>query len=218
MKVLISGTSKGMGRETAIKFLSEGHTVIGLDIIDSSISSKNYSHYIADVSVLDSLPDIEDVNILVNNAGVENSGRDIAVNLWGVINCTNKYALNNPNIRSVVNQSSSAASSGSDFPEYVASKGGVTAYTKWVAKEIAKYGATCNSISFGGVLTDINWSVINDPLYWDKIMDMTPLKKWATISEAADWIYFLSVVNKSATGQDFIVDNGEFYNHKFVWK
>lgn len=217
MKVLITGTSRGMGRETAIKFLNEGHEVIGLDISDPTITHSNYTHYTADVSNNDTLPDIKDVNILINNAGVENSTRDIEINLKGVMYCTVKYALNNPNIKAVVNQASSAASTGSDFGEYVASKGGVVAYTKWTAKEIAKYGATCNSISFGGVLTDLNWSVINDANSWKKIMKMTPMNKWATATEAADWIYFLSVVNKSCTAQDIVIDNGEMYNHQFIW-
>lgn len=217
MKVLITGASRGMGRETAIKFLNEGHQVIGLDISDPTIAHNNYIHYTADVSNNDTLPDIKDVNILINNAGVENSTRDIEINLKGVMYCTIKYALNNPNIKAVVNQASSAASTGSDFGEYVASKGGVVAYTKWTAKEIAKYGATCNSISFGGVLTDLNWSVINDANSWKKIMKMTPMNKWATATEAADWIYFLSVVNKSCTAQDIVIDNGEMYNHQFIW-
>lgn len=217
MKILITGTCRGMGRETAIKFLSEGHSVIGVDLCESTIAHENYIHYIADVADKEKLPEIKDVNILINNAGVENSSKDIEVNLIGVINCTTKYALENPNIKAVVNQASSAATTGSDFGEYVASKGGVVAYTKWTAKEVAKYGATCNSISFGGVLTDLNWSVINDAKSWKKIMSMTPMKKWATATEAADWIYFLSVVNKSATGQDIIIDNGEIWNHEFVW-
>lgn len=217
MRILITGTCRGMGRETAIKFLSEGHSVIGVDLCESTIAHENYIHYIADVADKEKLPEIKDINILINNAGVENSSKDIEVNLIGVINCTTKYALENPNIKAVVNQASSAATTGSDFGEYVASKGGVVAYTKWTAKEIAKYGATCNSISFGGVLTDLNWSVINDAKSWKKIMSMTPMKKWATATEAADWIYFLSVVNKSATGQDIIIDNGEIWNHEFVW-
>lgn len=218
MNVLITGTCRGMGRETAIKFLNEGHTVIGLDLYESTIAHYNYKHYICDVSNKDLLPEIKNINILINNAGVENSTKDIEVNLIGVINCTEKYALTNSDIKSVVNQASSAATTGSDFGEYVASKGGVLAYTKWTAKEIAKYGATCNSISFGGVLTDLNWSVINDAKSWKKIMSMTPMKKWATTSEAADWIYFLSVVNKSCTAQDIIIDNGEMYNHQFIWQ
>ena len=52
---------------------------------------------------------------------------------------------------------------------------------------------------------------------WDEIMMMTPMRKWATEKEAADWVYFMTVVNKSATGQDMIIDNGEYYNHTFIW-
>ena len=217
MNVVITGTSRGMGRETAIKFLSEGHIVVGIDIAPSNIIDDNYTHVTADVSKKDELPDIDNVNILINNAGVQGTDSDIEVNLKGLINCTEKYALNNKDIKSVVNQAAASGTTGADFGEYVASKGGVIAYTKYTAKEIAKYGATCNSLSFGGVLSPVNWNVINDTKKWNKIMSMTPLKKWATSDEAADWVYFLAVVNKSCTAQDIIIDNGEEFNHSFIW-
>lgn len=217
MNVVVTGSSAGMGREIAMKFLLNGHTVYGLDIQPASISSDAYHHYICDVSDEKSLPDIADVEILINNAGVQHSGRDIEVNLLGVINCTNKYGLQ-PKISAILNQASNSASNGSEFPEYVASKGGVKAYTIWTAKEVAKYGAICNSLSFGGVITPVNTPVMDDLEAWDKIMMMTPLRKWATEKEAAEWAYFLCVVNKSCTGQDIIVDNGEFYSHQFIWQ
>lgn len=217
MNVVVTGPSAGMGREIAMKFLLNGHTVYGLDIQPASISSDAYHHYICDVSDEKSLPDIADVEILINNAGVQHSGRDIEVNLLGVINCTNKYGLQ-PKISAILNQASNSASNGSEFPEYVASKGGVKAYTIWTAKEVAKYGAICNSLSFGGVITPVNTPVMDDLDAWDKIMMMTPLRKWATEKEAAEWAYFLCVVNKSCTGQDIIVDNGEFYSHQFIWQ
>lgn len=217
MNVVITGASRGMGRETAIKFLSEGHVVIGIDVAPSNIIDDNYTHIVADVSKKDELPDIKEVNILINNAGVQGTENDIDVNLRGLINCTEKYALNNKDIKSVVNQAAASGTTGADFGEYVASKGGVIAYTKYTAKEIAKYGATCNSLSFGGVLSPVNWNVINDTKKWNKIMSMTPLHKWATSDEAADWIYFLAVINKSCTAQDIIIDNGEEFNHNFVW-
>lgn len=222
MKVLITGTSKGIGRAAALKFISEGHLVIGLDIQEPTIplgqhGIGRYIHYMADVANKHELPDIDDVDILINNAGVQNSGRDIDVNLKGVINCTEKYGLQ-PEIKSIINQASVSAHNGAEFGEYTASKGGVLAYTIWTAKQIAKYGATCNSVSFGGVTTNLNESIMTDADSWRKIMDMTPLKKWCSAEEAAEWIYFMTVINKSATGQDIIIDNGEFYNHEFVWK
>lgn len=217
--VVVTGSSEGMGREIAYKFLDVGCIVIGLDIKPPTIFEPSFIHYTCDVADKSTLPDLPgvDVNILINNAGVQNSGRDIEVNLKGVINCTEKYGLQ-PSIQSIVNQASVSAHNGAEFPEYVASKGGVLSYTRWTAKEIAKYGATCNSLSFGGVLTDLNKNIIDDKDCWKEIMEMTPLCKWATSRETAEWVYFIASVNKSMTGQDIIIDNGEMLNHKFVWQ
>lgn len=216
MRALITGTSSGIGRATALKFLEMGFYVFGIDIDPSTISHKYYRHIEADVADYDSLPDIPGVHILINNAGVQNSGRDIEVNLKGIINCTKKYGMHE-NIHSILNQASVSAHNGAEFPEYVASKGGVLSYTKWTAQQIAKYGATCNSLSFGGVYTDLNNPVVEDKECWKQIMDVTPLKKWATAEEAAEWIYFFTVMNRSCTGQDLIIDNGETMLSHFVW-
>lgn len=220
LKVVVTGSSSGMGFEIAKKFLQEGHTVIGLDIKDANTKLswvyEQYFHCNCDVSDRDSLPDIDKVNILINNAGVQNTGHDIDVNLKGLIYCTEKYGLQ-PDIKSILNQASVSAHNGAEFAEYTASKGGVLAYTKWCAKEVAQYGATCNSLSFGGVTTLLNKPVMDDPELWDQIMMMTPLRKWASEAEAAEWAYFMTVINRSATGQDIIIDNGEILNSQFIW-
>ena len=92
------------------------------------------------------------------------------------------------------------------------------AYTRNVALRLAPYGATCNSISPGGVRTDLNAPVMDDPVLWKRIMDVTPLKKWAEPEEIAQWCYFLTVVNSSCTGEDILIDNGETHlNSSFVW-
>ena len=225
MNVIITGSSNGIGKATALKFLNEGHTVYGLDIESHTIEHNNYYHYMTDVSDYMDLPQLDEINILVNNAGVQcmhselqDYGQDLnlKVNLEGVINCTEKYGFQ-PSIISICNLASVSAHNGAEFGTYCASKGGVLSYTKWTAKQIAETGGTCNSISFGGVLTDLNKPVIEDEALWKEIMGMTPLKKWCTPEEAAEWIYFITVVNTSMTGQDIIVDNGEMHNHKFIW-
>lgn len=213
--VLITGTSSGIGLATAKKFLDMGSNVVGIDIKGAAIEHKNYTHFVADVSKPASLPDVEGVNILVNNAGVQNAN-DIDVNLRGTVNVTEKYAFQ-PAIRAIVNIASASAHTGAEFAEYSASKGGVLAYTKHVALQVAKYGATCNSLSPGGVLTKLNAPVTDDKTKWEKIMELTPLKKWASAEEIADWIYFVAVVNKSMTAQDILIDNGESSFAQFIW-
>lgn len=212
MKVLVTGTSKGIGKSIATKFLEEGHDVIGFDIQKSSINNKNYTHYIQDIC--GELPDIADIDILVNNAGIQ-EGDVIKVNLEGTINVTEKYI--NPNIKSIVFITSTSATTGSEFPEYVASKGGVLAYMKNVALRISKYKATANSISPGGVKTDLNSHILNDEKLYKAVLDETLLNKWAEPEEIADFVYFVSVINKSMTGEDIIIDNGEKLKSNFIW-
>ena len=213
MKVLITGTSRGIGKAICEKFLKEGHSVIGFDVLPASIEDENYRHYTVDITK--NLPDIDGVEILINNAGVQNLN-DIDVNLKGTVAVTEKYAFCDK-IKSVLFIASASATSGSEFPEYAASKGGVVAYMKNVALRIAKYGATANSLSPGGVLTESNAKVIKDKKSWDKIMSLTLLPKWATVEEIADWAYFMTAVNKSMTAQDVLVDNGEIAKAQFVW-
>ena len=69
---------------------------------------------------------------------------------------------------------------------------------KNVATRLAQYGATCNSLSLGGVITESNAPVMNDKRSWEQIMRVTPLKKWMTLNEVCDWVYFLFVTNKSS--------------------
>ena len=216
MKILITGTSQGIGKAIAELFLAKGHSVHGIDRQPASIVHAGYTHYLCDVRDRENLPDLKDVEILINNAGTQNED-DIDINLKALIHITERYGVQ-PSIRSVLSIGSASAHTGAEFPEYCASKGGVLAYTKNVAMRIAPYGATCNSLDPGGVLTPLNECVMNDPELWQQIMDETPLKRWAAPEEIAEWAYFLTCVNGFCTGQSILVDGGEAINYNFVWK
>ena len=216
MKILITGTAHGIVKDIAELFLEKGHAVVGIDKNKLTIVKQNYTHYVCDIRDKEKLPNLEGVNILINNAGTQNED-DIDVNLKALIHITEKYGVQK-DIKSILNVGSASAHTGAEFPEYCASKGGVLAYTKNVAMRVAAYGATCNSLDPGGVLTSLNDCVINDHSLWAQIMNETPLKRWATPEEIAEWAYFLTVTNKFCTGQNILVDGGESINFNFVWK
>lgn len=215
MKVLITGTTQGIGKAIAELFLNKGHQVIGIDRQAPSIVAPSYIHHQCDIRDMNTLPELDDVEILINNAGTQNED-DIDINLKSLIRLTEKYGVRK-GIRSILNIGSASGHTGAEFPEYCASKGGVIAYTKNVALRVAAFGATCNSLDPGGVLTPLNDCVVNDPQLWSEIMEQTPLKRWATPEEIARWAYFLTVENTFCTGQSIVVDGGESINSHFVW-
>lgn len=217
MKILVTGASSGIGRSTANLFISKGNEVIGFDTEPASITDVSYEHYKIDVSCgMGNLPELKDIDVIVNNAGVQNEELALDVNLQGAMDVCEKYGYR-PGIKSIVNVCSTSAHTGAEFTKYTASKGGLLAYTKNLAQRVAQFGATCNSISPGGVITPINQHIINDAYLYDLCKEETLLHKWATANEIADWIYFLTVQNKSMTGQDIIVDNGEMLHYNFIW-
>ena len=216
MNILVTGTSQGIGKAIAKRFLKENHKVFGIDRQEASISQNGYVHYQKDVRDYENLPELSDINVLINNAGTQNED-DIDINLKAVIHITEKYGIQNQ-IHSILNMGSASARTRPEFPEYCASKAGILAYTKNVAMRVAAYGATCNSLDPGGVLTPLNECVMNDPVLWEEIMNETPLKKWATPEEIAEWAYFLTMINTFCTGQNILVDGGESINYNFVWK
>ena len=215
MKILITGTSSGIGKGCAEFFLKKGHEVYGFDKNAATITQPGYTHFCLDIRDKDSYPELPPVDILINNAGTQD-GNDIDVNLKGTISITEHYGIH-PDIYSIVMIGSASGHTGSEFPEYAASKGGVLAYAKNVAMRIAPYQATCNSLDFGGVLTELNKPVMEDEALWNQIMDVTPLKRWMTVEETADWAYFMTVTNRFCTGQNILIDGLEAGNAHFVW-
>ena len=215
MKVVISGTSRGIGKATALLFLEKGYLVYGIDRNKSAIDNPNYTHYMKDIRD-SNLPEIKDVDVIVANAGVQDENDAISINLMGTINFIKKYQDSN-NLKSILLVASSSARNGAEFPLYSTSKGGVVSYMKNLALNMAKRKVTVNSISPGGVITPLNKHILENEELYSQVLNETLLKKWAEAREIAEWIYFLTVINKSMTGEDLLIDNGEILKSNFIW-
>lgn len=118
------------------------------------------------------------IDVLVNNAGIWKRGEigrmsedqwdeTIDVNLKGTFLFCNEIALimMKQKFGKIINISSTAGQRGEPYhSHYAASKGGVIAFTKSIAVELAKYNINVNSVSPGWVLTDMTEKALIDPL------------------------------------------------------
>ena len=161
------------------------------------------------------------IDILVNNAGVnrdellismekEDWDAVINTNLGGLFNCTKavaKYMMIQKNGR-IINMSSVAGERGGrGQSNYAASKGGVNAFTRSVAMELAPKKVTVNAIAPGVIETEMSSTVIRRAK--DFILNSVALKRLGQPEEIAKVVAFLASDDSSyITGEVIRVDGG----------
>ncbi len=220
MVVLVTGSSKGIGRETIIKYAKEGYDVVinynnskeeALLLEEEIKKYKVKSLCIkADISneeeVINMINTIKEefnaLDVLINNAGIsidttfEDKTVDIFrrildVNLIGTF-LVSKYASKIMNKGVIINVSST---NGIDtvYPEsldYDASKAGVISLTHNLAKQFAP-NIRVNAICPGWVKTEMNKELDNE--FIDNELSKIKLNRFAEPSEIADAIYNISI-------------------------
>ncbi|MBR3135903.1 MAG: SDR family oxidoreductase [Clostridia bacterium] len=214
MNVLVTGTSRGIGLAIAQKFLAEGHRVWGVDLLPGAIEHPAYAHIQGDIREVTA--NVPDLAVLVNNAGTLEEADAIDVNLMGTMAFTERH-IGSPALKSVLFVASSSARNGAEFPRYSASKAGLVGYMKNLALNLSRRGVTVNSVSPGGVITPANEHILQSPELYGAVKAETLLGKWAEPEEVADLVYYLSAVNRSITGEDILMDNGEQLKSNFIW-
>ena len=163
----------------------------------------------------------ERIDVLVNNAGItrdellismERKDWDLVINtnLGGVFNCTKavaKYMITQKSGR-IINISSIAGERGGrGQSNYAASKGGINAFTRAVAMELAPKGITVNAIAPGVIETDMSSQVIRRAK--DIILDSIALRRMGKAEEIAHVVVFLASDESSyITGEIIHVDGG----------
>ena len=170
------------------------------------------------------------IDALVNNAGFDLPGfflqtdpgtwrSLIAVNLEGVLNCI--YAAAPTLIERaartgygrIVNIASDAGRVGSSGEAvYSAAKGGVIAFGKSMARELARHGITVNSVCPGPADTPMTAAIRANEMgekMFQKLMAATPLKRLVQPAEVAEAVaYFLSDEAAFTTGQTLSLSGG----------
>lgn len=167
------------------------------------------------------LDNFGNIDILVNNAGITRDNllmrmseaewdSVIDVNLKGAFNCMK--AVTRPMMKQrsgkIVNMASIIGVMGNaGQANYAASKGGLIALTKTVAKELGSRGINANAIAPGFIQTDMTDKLGDDSK--EKLLKLIPLNKMGQTKDVANLALFLASDDASyITGQVVNVDGG----------
>ena len=172
-------------------------------------------------TVKDALSEAGNFDILVNNAGITRDGLSfrmkmedwqnvINVNLTGTFVVTQivSNAMLKARAGSIINMSSIVGIHGQGGQvNYSASKGGLIAYSKSLAKEVGARGIRVNCIAPGFIETDMT-AVLNEELQ-KSMVDSVPLKRPGKPEDIANAALFLaSDLSSYITGRVLGVDGG----------
>jgi 3-oxoacyl-[acyl-carrier protein] reductase len=163
------------------------------------------------------------IDILVNTVGLmamigvsfmeskpEMWEKDIAVNLYGTMNCAKAVipGMVERKYGKIINFSSIAAKQGGPS-SYSAAKAAILAFTRGLATQFGPSGINANAIAPGMVKTNLFGSLKEGDQRFEKMAASLPLRRVQTVEDMANAVAFLaSDVSKNITGQCLQVDSG----------
>ena len=233
-KILITGASRGIGKDIALNSKEKGYKVLGTSTTNEGVSSlkENGIHGLQlDLNDKNSVESFNglltqehpDIAVLVNNAGItrdnivlrmsEEEWTDVLnVNLNGAFKVTKtvlKFMLKKRWGR-ILNITSTSASTGNrGQANYAAAKAGIEAFSKSLAKEVGSRGITVNAIAPGYIQTDMT-EVISENVK-EEILSQIPLSRFGKPEEISQLVDFLISDEASyITGQTIHINGGLF--------
>ncbi|WP_435921184.1 elongation factor P 5-aminopentanone reductase [Paenibacillus sp. DYY-L-2] len=238
MTVLVTGASRGIGAQIALRFAA-----VGMNVIIHYMNSHEAANEIArkcielgarvytvsaDLRSKDEILRMKDKleshgfkpDILVNNAGISHYGllSDVKeedwddvmnVNLKSVFLCSQAFMphMISQRFGRIVNVSSIwGISGGSCEVVYSAAKGGVNAFTKALAKELAPSGVTVNAVAPGAVKTEMMARFDEEELR--QLEEEIPAGRLADPEEISSLVYFLALPESGYITGQIISPNG----------
>lgn len=233
--VLITGASRGIGREAALLFAAAGyhlhltcHKRIDLlqqlcDTIqaDYPVSCHILAGDITDPSFVKELfSDIPRLDVLLNNAAVSYVGllHEMTDADWMQVMNTNLNSvfytcrlaiplMLKQSSGHIINVSSVWGNAGASMEvAYSASKGGINSFTKALAKELGPSNIQVNAAAFGIIDTQMNAHLSPDE--WEALREEIPANRIGSAAEAAALLLQLAQAPSYLTGQIITMDGG----------
>lgn len=214
MRILITGTSKGIGKFLSEYYVTKGYTVLGVSRNDVS-HGYNYYHFTADVSKEDEMKSVfshaGDIDVLINNAGIASMNHSMLmpinmvknildVNVLGTFICSRLGAklMKNKGGR-IINFASFAVPFKLEGEAiYAASKAAVISLTEVLSKEYANWGITVNAVAPPATETDLIKNVPKEIM--DRLIQRQTIHRHGKMEEIAKVCDFF-IDNPMITGE-----------------
>jgi 2-hydroxycyclohexanecarboxyl-CoA dehydrogenase len=232
---IVTGAGQGIGRAIAAKFGAEGATVVVTDL-DQATAEQTAAGLRGAVAIRTDVTDREAVqamaervarefgriDVLVNNAGWDKASsfvdsdpadwdRAIAINLYGVLHTCKAVlpVMAAQGSGAVVNLGSDAGRVGSSGEAvYSAAKGGIIAFTKSLAREMARHQIRVNCVCPGPTDTAL-FASFAGPRLRAALTNAIPFRRLGQPADVANVVAFLASDEASfVTGQTVSVSGG----------
>jgi 2-hydroxycyclohexanecarboxyl-CoA dehydrogenase len=235
---IVTGAGSGIGRAIAVKLAAEGATVVVSDINEVAAKEtaaslgNNSLGLLTDVTSRDSVDALVSmvtqefgrIDVLVNNAGwdkvepfltskVPDWDRVIAINLYGTLHCSQAVmaVMAEQGSGAVINIGSDAGRVGSSGEAvYSAAKGGIIAFTKTAAREMARSKVSVNCVCPGPADTPLFAGIsAENPKLREALEKAIPMRRLAQPEDLANAVaFFASDEAAYITGQTLSVSGG----------
>ena len=245
---LITGSDSGIGQATAIEFAKEGADLVvhyledaeGAEETRQEVEAQGRRAIVVQGDITDedqvgrlfddAVKEFGRVDILMNNAGVDASGDEVAdlstetfdnairTNLYGAFFCCRRYVQLRKSGSEAGGKIINVTSVHQNIPnaggaDYDCSKGALRMLTRTLALELAPLKINVNSLGPGMVLTPFNQAAIDDPALLEEQVQSIPWKRAAEPSEIGRLAVFLASADSDyVTGATYLMDGGLMIN------